>query len=239
MGKTTLWNAGVAAAADAGLCALRARPFESETTLSFSGIRDVLDPFSERVLGCFPEAQRRALSRALVLEEDEGPPPDPHAVGVAVLGALRELSATESLVIAVDDAQWLDEASSAALAFAGRRLDDEPVGLLLARRTGWTARWSRTPAIAARRARQRARGRSGRPERAPPDRPAPPRRGAPASAARRGALGRGWESLLCTGDCADAPALGSFNRGWPPLAGARDAARARARPLARPTGREP
>ncbi len=136
MGKTTLWSAGVAAAADAGLCALCARPSESETTLSFSGIRDVLDPVLERVLGCLPEAQRRALSRALVLEEDEGPPPDPHAVGVAVLGALRELSATESLVIAVDDAQWLDEASSAALAFAGRRLNDEPVGLLLARRTG-------------------------------------------------------------------------------------------------------
>ncbi len=136
MGKTTLWSAGLEAASDASLRVLRARPSESETTLSFSGVGDLLDPVLEQALACLPEAQRRALSRALVLDEDEGPAPDPHAVGVAVLGVLRALSADEPLVVAIDDVQWLDEASSGALAYAGRRLEAECVGLLLARRTG-------------------------------------------------------------------------------------------------------
>jgi predicted ATPase len=135
MGKTTLWGAGLGVAEEAGFRVLRARPSESETTLSFSGIGDVLDPVLDRVLACLPEAQRRALSRALVLDDEDGPSPDPHAVGVAVLGAVRELAGAEPLVIAVDDVQWLDEASSAALAYAARRLETERVGVLLARRT--------------------------------------------------------------------------------------------------------
>jgi DNA-binding CsgD family transcriptional regulator len=135
MGKTTLWSAGLATAAEAGFRVLRARPSETETSLSFSGIRDLLDPVLDRALGCLPEAQRRALARALVLEDDGGPPPDPHAVGVAVLGAVRELAGGEPLVFAIDDVQWLDSASSAALAYAARRLETEQVGVLLARRT--------------------------------------------------------------------------------------------------------
>ena len=135
MGKTTLWSAGVGGAAEAGLRVLRARPSQSETALSFSGIGDLFDPVLDRVLGCPPPAQRRALSCALVLDEDDGPAADPHAVGVAVLAAVRELAGTEPLVLAIDDVQWLDAASSAALAYAARRLETERVGVLLARRT--------------------------------------------------------------------------------------------------------
>lgn len=136
MGKTTLWTAGVELAEESRVVVLRSRPAESETALSFAGIFDLLDPVLDRALEPLPAAQRRALSRALVLEDDEGPPPDPHAVGVAVLNVLRGLAASEPVVVAVDDVQWLDTASSGALAFAVRRLRDEPVGLLLARRTG-------------------------------------------------------------------------------------------------------
>src|SRR5262249_14676440 len=41
---------------------------------------------------------------------------------------------SEPLLVAVDDVQWLDEASAAALSFAVRRLHDEPIALLLTRR---------------------------------------------------------------------------------------------------------
>jgi DNA-binding CsgD family transcriptional regulator len=136
MGKTTLWSAGIAEAEDRGGRVLRALPAESETALSFSGLGDLLDGSLDEAFGSLPEGQRSALSRALVLEEAEGPPPDAHAVGVAFLGVLRSLAESGPLVVAVDDVQWLDEASAAALGYAARRLRSEQVGLLLARRSG-------------------------------------------------------------------------------------------------------
>ncbi len=134
MGKTTLWTAGIAEARELELRVLEAQPAESETALSFSGIGDLLDRVIDEVLATLPAPQRRALARALVLEEDEGPPPDPHAVGVAVLSTLRALADQQPVVVAVDDVQWLDGASSGALGYATRRMRAERVGVLLSRR---------------------------------------------------------------------------------------------------------
>jgi DNA-binding CsgD family transcriptional regulator len=136
MGKTTLWRAGVEAAQQAGLRVLRAEPAESETALSFSGLGDLLDPVLDEALQPLPGGQRSALARALVLEEIEGAPPDAHAAGVALLNALRGIARSRPVLVAVDDVQWLDAASAAALAYAARRLRAEHVGLLLARRRG-------------------------------------------------------------------------------------------------------
>ena len=136
MGKTTLWRAGVAAAEESGIRVLAALAAESETALSFTGVGDLLDPALDEALGPLPPAQRRALSRALILDDDEGPARDPHAVGVALLNALRALADVRPLLIAVDDVQWLDAASAGALAYAARRLRDVPVGILLSRRSG-------------------------------------------------------------------------------------------------------
>jgi len=47
---------------------------------------------------------------------------------------LRELTARGSVLIAVDDAQWLDPPSASVLEFALRRLDDRPVRLVASRR---------------------------------------------------------------------------------------------------------
>ena len=137
VGKTTLWKASVAAAESAGQRVLPARPVESETELSFSAIADMLDPVLDEALGSLPGPQGRALRRALVLEDDAGPDPDPRSVGIAVLNACTGHSRRAGpLVVAVDDVQWLDAASAGALAYATRRLRTEPVGLLLARRAG-------------------------------------------------------------------------------------------------------
>ncbi|MGH3065835.1 MAG: AAA family ATPase, partial [Gaiellaceae bacterium] len=136
MGKTTLWWAGVAAAGETGIRVLSTLAAESETALSFTGVGDLLDPVLDEALCPLPAAQRRALSRALILDDDEGPARDPHAVGVALLNALRALADVRPLLIAVDDVQWLDAASAGALAYAARRLRDVPVGILLSRRSG-------------------------------------------------------------------------------------------------------
>jgi len=134
VGKTTIWRAGVVEAQERGVRVLQALPAESETGLSFSGIGDLLDPVLDEALAPLPAGQERALSRALVLDDDGGPAPDAHAVGVAVLSALRALASEKPVVVAVDDVQWLDAASTGALAYAARRLRAEQVGLLLSRR---------------------------------------------------------------------------------------------------------
>jgi DNA-binding CsgD family transcriptional regulator len=72
---------------------------------------------------------------ALLLEEPQGRPPDPRAVAVAVLNVLRTLSEEAAVLIAVDDVQWLDTGTANVLAFAVRRIDVEPIGLLMTRRT--------------------------------------------------------------------------------------------------------
>jgi DNA-binding CsgD family transcriptional regulator len=136
MGKTTLWRAAVKHAEDLGMTVLQAQPVESETMLSYTGIGDLLDPVLEDALQPLPAVQRHALSRALVLDDDEGTPLDPRVLRVAVMTALRALAAEQPVLIAIDDSQWLDYASSAMLAYGVRRFRIDRIGLLLSRRSG-------------------------------------------------------------------------------------------------------
>jgi hypothetical protein len=56
-------------------------------------------------------------------------------VGLAALAALRGCVAAGPVLVAVDDVQWLDEASRAALAFALQRISAGPLSVLLAARS--------------------------------------------------------------------------------------------------------
>ncbi len=134
IGKTTLWRAGVEASRELSYCVLRASPAEKEETFSYSVVSDLLADVLDDVLPGLPRPQRRALEIALLLRDSEGPPPERHTLGVALLGVLRILAASKPVVLAVDDLQWLDRSSAAVLEFAGRRLREERVALLLARR---------------------------------------------------------------------------------------------------------
>jgi len=136
MGKTTLWRAAIEHAEELGLTVLQAQPVESETTLSFAGIGDLLDPVLDVALEPLPAVQERALSRALALGDDEGPALDPRTLRVGLMNALRSLSKAHPVIVAIDDSQWLDYASSAALAYGVRRFRADHIGLLLSRRSG-------------------------------------------------------------------------------------------------------
>jgi DNA-binding CsgD family transcriptional regulator len=131
IGKTTVWLAGIDAAAARGYRILSSRPSEAETKFSFAGLTDLLGTVADDVLPELPPIQRRALEAALLLGEPEIQPDD-RAVAAAFLGALRLLAGASPLCLAVDDVQWLDAASLATLAYALARLDREPVAALLA-----------------------------------------------------------------------------------------------------------
>jgi DNA-binding CsgD family transcriptional regulator len=136
IGKTTLWEAGVELARERGSRTLVARPSGTEASLSFAALIDLLEGVDAGAWMSVPAPQRSALEVALLRAEPSGVPPEPHAIALGVLNVLRALAAEGPVLLAVDDIPWLDAPSADALVFAARRLKDEPVTFLLARRPG-------------------------------------------------------------------------------------------------------
>jgi DNA-binding CsgD family transcriptional regulator len=135
IGKSTLWRAVIADATARRYRVVSARPAGSEVRLSYSGVGDLFDGCIDEVLPGLPEPQRRALEIALLRTDAATRPVDQRAVAAGVLNAIRALSADRPLLIAIDDAPWLDAPSADALAYALRRLRSEPVAIILASRS--------------------------------------------------------------------------------------------------------
>src|SRR6476659_3955874 len=102
---------------------------ESEMELPLAALHQLCTPMLSS-LDALPKPQQRALRVAFGLAGE--PAPDRFVLGLAVLSLLAENAAERPLICLVDDAQWLDEASSQVLGFVGRRLRAESVVLLLA-----------------------------------------------------------------------------------------------------------
>ena len=127
IGKTALMRYCARQASGCRLVQIDGVEFEME--LPLAALHQLCTPMLS-CLAALPEPQQRALRVAFGLAA--GPTPDRFVLGLAVLGLLAENAAARPLVCLVDDAQWLDEASSQVLGFVGRRLLAEPVGLLFA-----------------------------------------------------------------------------------------------------------
>jgi len=136
IGKSTLWRAGVEGAHERGFRILSSRAVEAERGLAFVALGDLLDCWLDEVLPALSPPRRHALDAALLLEDSTSEAVDPRALGLAVRDAVQALAASTRLLVAIDDAQWLDAGSAAALAFALRRIGDTPMWLLLAQRSG-------------------------------------------------------------------------------------------------------
>ena len=132
MGKSVLLADTAERARAAGMRVLPVTGRESESKLAFAGLHQLLRPVLPAVAG-LPGRQAQALLGALGLAADPGPP-DPLLTGVAVLTLLSDLSERSPVLMVADDAHWLDRSSLDALAFAGSRLDAEPVVLLVGAR---------------------------------------------------------------------------------------------------------
>jgi DNA-binding CsgD family transcriptional regulator len=111
----------------------RAVGVESEMELPYSSLHQLCAGMSDR-LDRLPSPQRDAL--ATVFGLSTGPAPDRFLVGLAVLTLFAEIAEEQPLVLLVDDAHWLDEASAQILGFVARRLLAERVALVCAARAG-------------------------------------------------------------------------------------------------------
>ncbi len=131
IGKTALLQRARPTEGDATV--LEMTGIESESSLSFGGLKDLIWPVVEQ-RHSLPEPQRAALEGALTL----GPPTlgDRLAVGVATLGVLEAASADRPVVALVDDVHWLDSASRECVAYVARRARG-PIVFLLCGRDGY------------------------------------------------------------------------------------------------------
>ena len=135
LGKTTLWREGLQAAERRSFQVLGCRPVQAEAQLAFTALSDLLTDVPTVVFDELPVPQRRALEVALLRAEPEDDEHFPRAVALGFLGVLVALARSGPLVVGIDDVHWLDQASQRVLAFAVRRVREERIGLLLARRT--------------------------------------------------------------------------------------------------------
>ncbi len=136
IGKTMLWRHAVAEAQAQGYRVLSCSPSEAEAHLAFSGLRDLLDAAYGDVADALPPPQRRALDIALLRADPGQRSPDQGAVAAAFLASLRRLAERRPVLVAVDDVQWLDGSTAFLIGFVARRLQDERIALLVARRAG-------------------------------------------------------------------------------------------------------
>jgi predicted ATPase len=117
IGKTEVWKHVLQAAAPS--CqVLSGRPTLAERPLAFSALDDLFGDVAKDTRPALAGSRRWAVAARRALD------------------GLRVLSSRAPLIIAVDDAQWLDRSSARVLEFCVRRLDDQPVSILVTFRTG-------------------------------------------------------------------------------------------------------
>src|SRR6266513_1058474 len=112
---------------------LAARGVEFEADVPFAALSELLQPALDRLGRLAPlhaDALRSSLGLGPRIEADR------LIVGAAVLGLISAYAESAPLLLTVDDAQWLDRASTEAIAFASRRLVADPVAVLIAVREG-------------------------------------------------------------------------------------------------------
>jgi len=139
IGKSKLLGAVVGNARARGFGVLGARGAEFEAEIAFGIARQLFEPMLH---AASPGERRRLLAgvaevgaRALGIEAG-----DPPADRFAAIHGLYWLSANRAergpLVVAIDDAQWVDDPSLAWLGYLARRTRDLPLLLVLGLRSG-------------------------------------------------------------------------------------------------------
>ena len=109
---------------------IRGSGAEFERELPFAGLHQLCVPLLTRLDELSP-LHRGVLQVAFGLEAGR---PDPPRVGLAVLELFAVAARERPLLCVVDDAHWLDDASTRALVFLARRVAAEPIALVFTAR---------------------------------------------------------------------------------------------------------
>ena len=132
VGKSALLETAVEQVVATGGRVIRATGLQFQTAVTFAGLDQLVAPLRAQLDDISP-SYRRALMVALGLAG--GPASVFPVVCNAALSLFRRAAAERPLLIAVDDAHWLDPPSASVLSFVARRLSGSRVGLLAASRT--------------------------------------------------------------------------------------------------------
>ncbi|WP_157252844.1 AAA family ATPase [Nonomuraea typhae] len=131
VGKSVLLQATIDYARQQGVRVVGGSGFESEAQLAFAGLHQLFAPVMEYLDRVEP-FHRDILRRVLGLQD--GPAPDRLAISVASLAVLAAVSADGPVLIAVEDAHWVDHPTREVMMFILLRLQPYDLRAVFARR---------------------------------------------------------------------------------------------------------
>lgn len=132
IGKSTLLDALAAAARARGELVLRASGAESERSMVYQGLADLLGQVPDACFARLTSQHRLALRAVLRGKRAGGDTRAIRRLGWSAL--LTHCAARTPVLLLIDDAHWLDAATIDVFAYAARRLDGHPVRIVLAGR---------------------------------------------------------------------------------------------------------
>jgi DNA-binding CsgD family transcriptional regulator len=134
IGKTALLEFAEDRARQLGMRVLSVYGAQSEANLQFAGLHRLVRPLLDSAAR-LPARQRDALLGAFGIADVSIP--DLFLIGLATLELISVAATRQPLLVLVDDAHWLDDATCAVIAFFARRLETEQVALVSVVRDGY------------------------------------------------------------------------------------------------------
>ena len=128
-GKTTLLEDAVAAAGD--LRVLRTRGAETDRERPFAGLAELSRPLADQ-RGRLPAERSASFSAALGLDGGVAGTVDRYTVYAGTLDVLTAAAEETAILVVIDDAHLLDDATAEAIPFIARRLRIDGIALLIA-----------------------------------------------------------------------------------------------------------
>jgi DNA-binding CsgD family transcriptional regulator/tetratricopeptide (TPR) repeat protein len=134
IGKSVLVAEATGRARASGFRVITATGIQSEADLPFAGLHQLLRPIRWDT-DATPSRQRDAMLAAFGRSASAAP--DRYLIALTTLDILAEAAGRTPLLVIAEDAQWLDRPTCEVLAFVARRVESDPIAMLIVVRDGW------------------------------------------------------------------------------------------------------